>query len=150
MCSCAAAMGLKKEIVLTVDPPPHKIPTPSGAVAPPVGPSSSPFCWSPMEKLILHLSPVTRRKSLRNSNAAPTAANRRTMSEPNKNRMLLLNNRSSNANAHAQQHQSNGGFAKKASLSSDLKAVAVAAVHEVLRAEIVATFRCVVQGFADE
>lgn len=147
MCSCAAAMGLKKEIVLTVDPPPHKIPTPSGAVAPPVG-SSSAFCWSPMEKLILHLSPVTRRKSLRNSNAAPTAANRRTMSEPNKNRMVLLNSRSSNA--HAQQHQSNGGFVKKASLSSDLKAVAVAAVHEVLRAEIVATFRFVVQGFADE
>ena len=132
-------MGLKKEIVLTVDPPPHKIPTPSGAVAPPIGSSSSSaFCWSPMEKLILHLSPVTRRKSLRNSNAAPTAANRRTMSEPNKNRMLLLNNRSSAsaANAHARQHQSNG-FAKKASLSSDLKAVAVAAVHEV-RAEIVA------------
>ena len=144
-------MGLKKEIVLTVDPPPHKIPTPSGAVAPPVGSSSSPFCWSPMEKLILHLSPVTRRKSLRNSNQPATSANRRTMSEPNKNRMLLLNNRSSNANAHhAQQHLSNGGFAKKASLSSDLKAVAVAAVHEVLRAEIVATFRCVVQGFADE
>ena len=136
MCSCAAAMGLKKEIVLTVDPPPHKIPTPSGAVAPPVG-SSSAFCWSPMEKLILHLSPVTRRKSLRNSNSAPTAANRRTMSEPNKNRMLLLNNRSSNANANAQQQQSNGGFAKKASLSSDLKAVAVAAMHEV-RAEMLA------------
>ena len=44
-----------------------------------------------MEKLILHLSPVTRRKSLRNSTAAP-AANRRTMSEPNKNRIILLNN----------------------------------------------------------
>ena len=36
-------MGLKKEIVLTVDPPPHKIPTPSGAVAPPG--SSSAFWW---------------------------------------------------------------------------------------------------------
>ena len=87
--------------------------------------------WSPMEKLILHLSPVTRRKSLRNSTGATSAANRRTMSEPNKNRMLLLNNGSSRS-AHAQQHHNNG-FVKKASLSSDLKAVAMVAVHEVYR-----------------
>ena len=89
--------------------------------------------WSPMEKLILHLSPVTRRKSLRNSTAAP-AANRRALSEPNKNRMILLNNGGGrSAAAHARHH--NNGFIKKASLSSDLKAVAVAAVHEV-QAEI--------------
>ena len=79
-----------------------------------------------MEKLILHLSPVTRRKSLRNASGSQAAANRRTMSEPNKNRMLLLNNGS---RTHAQRHKN--GFVKKASLSSDLKAVAVAAVHEV-------------------
>ena len=42
-------MGLKKEIVLTVDPPPHKIPTPSGAVAPPG--SSSAFWWVEREFL---------------------------------------------------------------------------------------------------
>ena len=80
-----------------------------------------------MEKLILHLSPVTRRKSLRNSNSAPNTA-RRTLSEPNKNRMLLLN---SGSGGRAQQQHHNSGLVKKASLSSDLKAVAVSAVHEV-------------------
>ena len=43
MCACVAAMGLKKEMVLTVDPPSHKIPTSSGAVAPPG--SSTAFWW---------------------------------------------------------------------------------------------------------
>ena len=91
-----------------------------------------------MEKLILHLSPVTRRKSLRTSAGAQAGsgpANRRTLSEPNKNRMVLLNggggggaNKGSAATAQAQR---SNRLLKKASLSNDLKAVAVAAVHEV-------------------
>ena len=98
-----------------------------------------------MEKLILHLSPVTRRKSLRNSTGATSAANRRTMSEPNKNRMLLLNNGSSRT-AHAQQHHNNV-FVKKASLSSDLKAVAMVAVHEVYRVARRDTLYCCSTGW---
>ena len=86
-----------------------------------------------MEKLILHLSPVTRRKSLRTSagaQAGSAPANRRTLSEPNKNRMMLLNGGGTSKGAAAAQAQRNNRL-KKASLSNDLKAVAVVAVHEV-------------------
>jgi hypothetical protein len=111
-------MGLKKEHVVMVD---QRNATP-GAPPPSSGPSplSVAYCWSPMEKLIFHLSPVSRRKSLR-TNAGGFQNNRRTMSEPNKNRLI-------NGGA-----KNNNGFLKNASLSHDVRTVAVVAVQEVRR-----------------
>ena len=134
-------MGLKKEIVVSVGSNPSKLPGgtgggggPAGLGPPPPATSSSPlsvsYCWSPMEKLIFHLSPVSRRKSLRTSAAAfqngggSGGAGRRTMSEPNKNRVLLRGPRNG----------ANNGFIKKAALSADMRALALVAIREVVAA----------------
>ena len=74
--------------------------------------------WSPMEKLILHLSPVARRRTLKNNNNKQTsssssslgrhAINRhRNRSEPNVRSASSLKNVNTSANSNCSYHTNN-------------------------------------------